>query len=115
MAHLTIRVDLGPEAAIGPGKIRLLELIEAKGSLRGAAAAMSMSYRRAWLLLRDIEAAVGAPVVAGRAGGAKGGGSALTPLGANLIRQYRAIERQAGRSASAHLRELSRLCGRTAR
>jgi len=110
MARLTIRVDLGPQAAIGPGKVRLLELIEARGSLRAAAAAMGMSYRRAWLLLREIEAAMGAPAVAGRTGGSKGGGSALTPLGRAVIGEYREIERQATRSASLNLRALSRLC-----
>ena len=46
MARLSIRIDLGRETALGPGKARLLELVDAEGSIRGAASAMGMSYRR---------------------------------------------------------------------
>src|SRR5215469_2697582 len=55
MAKLTIRVDLDQEAAFGPGKARLLEALDERGSIRAAAIAMQMSYRRAWLLVQDIE------------------------------------------------------------
>ena len=47
MVRLTIRVDFEPGHALGPGKIHLLEQIDETGSIRGAAAAMKMSYRRA--------------------------------------------------------------------
>jgi molybdate transport system regulatory protein len=109
MARLTIRIDLGGDAAFGPGKARLLELVAEKGSIRGAALAMGMSYRRAWLLLRDVEAAMGAAAIAAETGGARGGGSSLTPLGRAVLDQYRAIEKQAARSVAAQLRALSKL------
>lgn len=112
MARLTIRIDLGGDAAIGPGKARLLELVAAEGSIRGAAIAMGMSYRRAWLLLREIETAMGAPVVVSQSGGNKGGGTSLTALGGAVARQYRAIERQASRSVSSRLQALSDLAWR---
>jgi molybdate transport system regulatory protein len=51
MARLTIRVDPGTGGALGPGKVRLLELIHAHGSISGAGRAMGMSYRQAWLLV----------------------------------------------------------------
>jgi molybdate transport system regulatory protein len=109
MARLTIRIDLGDETAFGPGKARLLELIAQQGSIRGAATAMGMSYRRAWLLLQDIEAAMGAPVIAAETGGVKGGGTTLTELGRAVVAQYRTIEERASRSVDAELRALSAL------
>ena len=103
MPRLTIRIDLGENAAFGPGKARLLELIEQTGSIRQAAAAMDMSYRRAWLLLQETEALMKAPVVAARTGGKKGGGTALTPSGRALVECYRAIESRAGDASAAEL------------
>jgi molybdate transport system regulatory protein len=110
MARLTIRIDLDREAAFGPGKAQLLERLDEMGSIRGAAAAMDMSYRRAWLLVQDIEATAGAPVVRAKTGGAGGGGVILTELGRNMLSQYRAIERKATRSVGAELRTLTGLC-----
>lgn len=107
MARLSIRIDLGNETALGPGKARLLELIDTAGSIRGAATAMGMSYRRAWLLLQDIEATMGAPVISAETGGVKGGGTSLTGLGRAVVEQYRKIEERATRSVDAELRALS--------
>jgi len=53
-ARLTLRVDLGEDRAIGPGKIRLLEAIRDTGSITKAGIALGMSYRRAWLLVDDM-------------------------------------------------------------
>ena len=50
-ARLTLRVDLGKDRAIGPGKIRLLEAIRDTGSITKAGIALGMSYRRARLAI----------------------------------------------------------------
>src|ERR1700689_812301 len=92
---LTLRVDLGGGRALGPGKIRLLEAIEKTGSISQAGRALGMSYRRAWLLVDDMNHCFRAPVVATQPGGVRGGGAALTQLGRELIETYRAIEAQA--------------------
>jgi molybdate transport system regulatory protein len=109
MARLSIRIDLGSETAFGPGKARLLELVDTEGSIRSAAAAMGMSYRRAWLLLRDIEATMGAPVVSPETGGIKGGGTSLTELGRAVVDHYRKIEVRATRAVDAELHALSEM------
>lgn len=109
MARLTIRLDFGPEAAFGPGKARLLELVDETGSIRAAAAGMGMSYRRAWLLLKDIENVINAPPVQTRTGGAQGGGTTLTAGGRAILDGYRAIERRAARSVSSDLASLAAL------
>ena len=109
-ARLTLRVDLGADRAIGPGKIRLLEAIRDAGSITRAGIALGMSYRRAWLLVDDMNNCFRQPVVAAQAGGSHGGGAALTPFGRRLIDQYREIEAEAHSANAARLRELEEAC-----
>jgi molybdate transport system regulatory protein len=109
-ARLTLRVDLGADRAIGPGKIRLLEAIRDAGSITKAGIALGMSYRRAWLLVDDMNNCFRQPVVAAQAGGSHGGGAALTPFGARLIDEYRAIEAEAHSANAARLRKLKAAC-----
>ena len=104
--RLTLRVDFGPGRSIGPGKIRLLEAIERTGSISQAGRALGMSYRRAWLLIDDMNQCFRDAVVSARPGGAQGGGAALTEFGAGLIRDYRAIETAAEVAAQKRLRGL---------
>jgi len=93
MAKLTIRIDLSPTRAVGPGKIRLLELIAETGSISAAGRAMNMSYRRAWLLVDELNRSFKHRVATTKLGGKAGGGAALTAFGRRLVAEYRAIER----------------------
>ncbi len=77
---------------IGTGRARLLELIDETGSISAAAKGMGMSYRYAWGVLRDIAEAAGAPLVASRRGGTRGGRTELTPLGRELLSTFRRVE-----------------------
>ena len=104
--RLTVRIDFGAERALGPGKIRLLEAIGKTGSISRAGRALGMSYRRAWLLIDDMNRTFRAPVVATQPGGVKGGGAALTPFGLQLIENYRAIKAQAAAAAMPRLQAL---------
>ncbi len=104
--RLTMRIDFGPDRAIGPGKIRLLEAIHATGSISKAGRSLAMSYRRAWLLVDDMNRCFREPVVTTQPGGARGGGAALTPFGAELIKKYRVIESEAAAAATAQIRAL---------
>ena len=60
---LTLRILVDGRAAIGPGKARLVALIAATGSISAAAREMGMSYRRAWLLVEEVNASFAEPVV----------------------------------------------------
>lgn len=104
--RLTVRIDFGSGRALGPGKIRLLETIGKTGSISKAARALNMSYRRAWLLVDDLNQCFREPVVTTRPGGARGGGAALTSFGRDLIAKYRAVETRAARAAGGQLRAL---------
>ncbi len=106
MARLTLRIDLSDQGAIGPGKIRLLELVGESGSISAAGRAMKMSYRRAWMLIDELNRCFRSPVVETQLGGARGGGAVLTSLGHDLIARYRMIERAATKASAADLAAL---------
>ena len=106
--RLTVRVDFGAERALGPGKIRLLEAIGKTGSISRAGRSLGMSYRRAWLLIDDLNRCFRAPVVATQPGGVQGGGAALTSFGRELIENYRAIEARATAATKFHLQALEK-------
>jgi molybdate transport system regulatory protein len=103
MAKLTIRIDLSPSKAVGPGKIRLLELIGETGSISAAGRAMNMSYRRAWLLADELNRLFKKRVIATSPGGKEGGGARLTPFGRRLVRHYRDMEKKTHRVLAKHL------------
>ncbi|GAA4323589.1 LysR family transcriptional regulator [Pigmentiphaga soli] len=95
--------------AIGPGKVALLEAIAETGSISAAARQMNMSYRRAWMLIDETNRALHSPAVNTSAGGARGGGTELTPVGEQVIRHYRAIETTARTAAAQDIAALTRL------
>jgi molybdate transport system regulatory protein len=103
LPSLSVRIDLDAEGRIGPGKILLLEKINACGSISAAGRAMDMSYKRAWDLVDEINRICGHAAVARQTGGKNGGGAILTPFGVSLVARYRKIERAA---ASAVRKEL---------
>jgi molybdate transport system regulatory protein len=104
--RLTLRVDFGANRSIGPGKVRLLEAIDQTGSISQAGRALGMSYRRAWLLIDDMNQCFNETVTTARPGGSQGGGAELTPFGKQLIRSYRAIESAASGAAKGWLGDL---------
>ena len=106
MARLTIRIDLSAHGAIGPGKIRLLELVSESGSISAAGRAMNMSYRRAWMLIDNLNRSFRSPLVETQLGGTRGGGAVLSALGHDVIARYRAIERAATKATVAQLAAL---------
>lgn len=106
--HLTIRVDFGAAGSFGPGKARLLALIEEHGSIAAAGRIMRMSYRRAWLLVEEMNAMFASPLVASQHGGRAGGGATLSPLGRAVLTAYREIETASAAAcaeATARLRD----------
>src|SRR5258705_402347 len=89
-----LRVMLGNEIALGPGRVDLLELIQKTGSLRAAAERMGISYMRAWQLIKYTNRCFNAPVVEVVRGGKHGGGAKLTETGRRTLVAYRRMEKQ---------------------
>jgi molybdate transport system regulatory protein len=93
--QLKIRIPYADDIALGPGKVDLLEAIQDKGSISGAAKSMSMSYKRAWDLINTMNTSFKQPLVITTTGGKHGGGAQVSELGIGVISQYRSMERTA--------------------
>jgi molybdate transport system regulatory protein len=106
---LWIRLTLPGVGEIGPGKIELLRKIREHQSISAAARKMNMSYRRAWLLVDDLNAAFRRPVVMKWIGGKSRGGATLTPTGEKLVESYDAVVARAANANRSLLGELERL------
>lgn len=100
---IRFRIDFAANNNLGPGKIALLEAVQAAGSISDAARALKMSYRRAWLLISSLNAAFDEPVTVAVTGGKGGGGARVTPFGSNLIAVYRELETEIGQLARQRL------------
>ncbi|HEX5049041.1 MAG TPA: LysR family transcriptional regulator [Gammaproteobacteria bacterium] len=107
-AELWIKVTIPGVGQIGPGKINLLKMIREHESISGAARAMKMSYRRAWLLVAELNKLFARPLVATWAGGKSRGGASLTKLGEKLIESYDTVVEQSLRVNRTVLTEIGR-------
>lgn len=110
-ARFRLRISKGEEIAIGPGKIALLEAIVESGSITAAAKQLGMSYRRAWLLVDDMNRCFRKPLVDSAKGGREGGGTVVNEAGQEVIRLYRNIETVAEKATAKDLARLNRLLG----
>ena len=107
-----MRITAGELIAIGPGKIALLEAIERTGSITAAAKSLDMSYRRAWILLDEVNRSLKLPAVDSAKGGSAGGGSVLTEAGRELVLLYRRIEQTAAAACKADIRRIMGMLAR---
>ncbi|HEV7324103.1 MAG TPA: winged helix-turn-helix domain-containing protein [Bosea sp. (in: a-proteobacteria)] len=105
-ARFSFRLDFTPGGRLGPGKVQLLEAIGETGSISAAGRSMKMSYRRAWLLVDDLNRIFRSPLVEAQPGGAKGGGAHLTALGREIVANYRAIEAKTLAAAAEEIASL---------
>jgi Bacterial regulatory helix-turn-helix protein, lysR family len=107
--RLSIRLDLTSGNRIGPGKIALLEAIQATGSISAAARRLGMSYRRAWLLVEQINDALQQPAVTAAIGGRQGGGAVALHGRVPSRPQRSRLRRRAKRIDRISLGRLSRI------
>ncbi len=88
---LRVWVERAGQALLGPGRAELLERIANSRSISAAAREMSMSYRRAWLLVQEVNSAAGEPLVEAVTGGSHGGGAQLTDAGEAALAVYKQL------------------------
>ena len=112
VAKFRLRITSGEAIAVGPGKIALLEAIAETGSITAAAKSLEMSYRRAWMLLDELNRSLKKPAVDSAKGGQHGGGSEITDVGRQVIELYRRIEVDAAQACKADLTRLVNLLAR---
>lgn len=99
----SLRIMLRRGVAFGPGKADLLQGIRDTGSIAAAGRQMKMSYTRAWGLVSEMNAEFRSLLVESAKGGAGRGGASLTPLGEDVLKRYRRMERAAASAVAADL------------
>lgn len=107
--RLFLRIWFGKSAMFGPGKAQLLEGIRDTGSIAAAGRLMGMSYKRAWMLVEEMNAAFRAPLVESVRGGPGGGGAQVTETGILVLSHFRAVESAAARATADDMAALQAL------
>lgn len=100
------RLMTGDVIALGPGKVELLEHVAATGSIASAAGLMSMSYNRAWQMIKIMNACFREPLVIAQRGGREGGGASLSDVGQQVIQHYRRMEHEASEATEGSRAQL---------
>lgn len=98
-----LRIDFPGDTRLGRGKVQLMEHIRNTGSISAAGRAMDMSYRRAWLLVDEMNRMFRMPVVESQRGGKQGGGAALTAFGIDLLARMNALQETVVKAMDADL------------
>ena len=99
--RLKLQLVCGEAYAMGPGKADILDAIAREGSISAAGRALSMSYRRTWLLVDEMNRCFRARLVETQAGGGSTRGAHLTETGRAVLSAYRDLEEQAGAIAGS--------------
>lgn len=102
-----VRIMIGKGLGMGPGKAAMLKAIQSTRSINAAGKQFGMSYRRAWLLVEEMNQLFASPLVIARRGGKGGGGAEITPLGLRVLHDYDKLMRVV--SGSAEFRSIARL------
>ncbi|WP_281793434.1 winged helix-turn-helix domain-containing protein [Desulforhabdus amnigena] len=85
--------DENGDVVFGSGRLRILNAVEEHGSILAASKQLNMSYRAVWGKIKATEERLGQPLLSRKAGGARGGGSELTPLGKALVERFRQLQK----------------------
>jgi molybdate transport system regulatory protein len=107
--HPVFRLAIKAGVAMGPGKAALLRELQSLGSITAAAAALDMSYRRAWTLVESMNEQFKGPLVEKLRGGHGKGGTVVTPLGIEVLKQYEAMQAEAERAIARQTRAFGKL------
>ena len=106
---ISLRIELGSDTLLGPGKAALLSGIRDTGSIAAAGRRMGMSYKRAWYLIDTLNKAFQEPLISASKGGRRGGGAILTSTGDAILESYLRMEQLASEAAAGELDLLASL------
>jgi molybdate transport system regulatory protein len=81
-------LEINGKSFMGEGRAAVLKAIDRHGSMLRAAQETRISYRRIRGAIREMECALGRPLVCTRRGGENGGGAVLTDLAHELLNRF---------------------------
>ena len=68
-----------------------------------------MSYRKAWLLIQELNESLSGPVLVTQTGGQSGGGSELTEMATTVIAVYEQLTQEAEEATKATRKTMASL------
>ena len=86
-------------------RMNILDAVQTHGSILAASKFMGMSYRAVWGKIKTTEEKLGFSLVVRKNGGARGGGSELTPRGKALVEQFRQLQEKTEEAAFANFQD----------
>lgn len=96
-------IDLrGAGTSLTPQRARLLQALEAHGSISAAARVVGMSYKGAWDAIAALNRFTSQPLVVAETGGSGGGGASLTDMGRRVLAFHQALTTLQQRLLSGH-------------
>jgi molybdate transport system regulatory protein len=101
--NLKLRTD---QSFFGPGVVELLQRISRTGSLNTAAKQMSMSYNKAWRIIKRAEEELGYNLIDKSVGGSNGGGSTVTPAGKHLTEKFLDFQKKTYQATNQYFKEI---------
>ncbi len=104
---IRLKIELPGGVRLGYGKVDLLRAVAREASISAAARTMGMSYRRAWLLIDELNKSFTSPVIETRIGGKAHGGATLTDMGERVIALYAVAEARAKAAMSDTLEDIA--------
>lgn len=87
-----IWIEVDGDPVFGRGRRFLLEAIDSYGSINQAAKEIHISYRKAWIYIKNMEERLGIKLVERQTGGKNGGGALLTAEARDFLEKYRSLE-----------------------
>ncbi|HKD38252.1 MAG TPA: molybdate ABC transporter substrate-binding protein [Pirellulales bacterium] len=98
-----LQIKRRKQAVLDERSADLLAALDQTGSITLAARLLGISYRHAWLLLRETNASAGEPLTEAAVGGKRGGGTQLTEAGRSALRVFRDVQTAIRKSAAKTL------------
>lgn len=92
--HGDVSLLTDDERTFAASQIQLLQAVDASGSISKAAKQVGISYKTAWDRIDAMNNLVSQPMVTRSAGGSKGGGTALTDFGRDIVRGFQALQEE---------------------
>ncbi len=106
------RIERRAAVLLDERSAELLRALDQARSVTVAARALGISYRHAWLIIQDANAAAGEALTSAAVGGRQGGGTRLTDAGRFVLNVWDELQSAVRRSAGSTLRRMLRAASR---
>jgi len=99
-------LEIEGRPVIGEGRMDMLEAIHCHGSFIQASKEIGISCRKIRGAVRDMEKAIGKPLVKAYRGGGDGGGTSLTPTAHKLIAFFKQFTNEFQKQVDIRFKEI---------